>query len=156
MLELERCQDGVFPLITNELIASERDLLWAYKKQPQIKKRFSQMETDFVVAPVHLHSVSRIQAFLCVYFLSLLVEALLGRELRAAMKTAKLSSIPLDPEGRACKRPTTRRVIDVFDNIHRHRLKPEGQPSTVLVTQLSALQRTVLKLLGQAPDNYGR
>lgn len=155
-LELERRQDGVFPLITNELIASDRDLLLSYKKQPQIEKRFSQMKTDFVVAPMHLHSASRIQAFLCVYFLALLVEALLERELRGAMKAAKVTSIPLYPEGRACKRPTTRRVIDVFDNIQRHRLKPDGKPSTEFVTQLSPVQRTVLKLLGHPLENYGR
>lgn len=155
-LELERRQDGVFPLITNELITSERELLWCYKKQPQIEKRFSHMKTDFVVAPMHLHSASRIQAFLCVYFLALLVEALLERELRAAMKAEQVTSIPLYPEGRACKRPTTRRVIDVFDNVQRHRLKPDGQPSAEFVTQLSPVQHMVLKLLGHSPETYGR
>jgi len=155
-LELERRTDGVFPLITNELNASERDLLWSYKKQPQIEKRFSHMKTDFVVAPMHLQSASRIQAFLCVYFLALLVEALLERELRSAMKAAQLSSIPLYPEGRPCARPTTRRVIDAFDNIQRHRLETQGMPPTEFVTQLSPVQRTVLKLLGHSPETYGR
>jgi transposase len=155
-LELERKADGIFPLITNEFHASERDLLWAYKKQPRIEKRFSQLKTDFLVAPMHLQSASRIEAFLCVYFLALLVEALLERELRRAMAAAKVKSLPLYPEGRACECPTAPRVFEVFDNVQRHRLEMDEQPPTVLVTQLSPLQRTILKLLRQAPETYGR
>ncbi len=65
---------------------SAKDLLLAYKDQPMIEKRFAQLKTDFVVAPVFLKEVSRIQALLCVYFLALLVESLLERELRRAME----------------------------------------------------------------------
>ena len=46
-LERERRGDGVFPLITNVFDISERELLWSYKKQPTIEKRFSQLKTDF-------------------------------------------------------------------------------------------------------------
>lgn len=155
-LDRERLGDGVFPLITNMLDASERDLLWAYKKQPLIENRFSQLKTDFTVAPVHLQSVSRIQAFLCVYFLALLVEALLERDLRAAMKASDVKSLPLYPEGRRCEHPTTPRVFDAFENVQRHRLEVDGQLLTVLVTQLSPLQRDILKLLRHSPENYGR
>ena len=146
----------MFPLISNFLEASERDLLWAYKKQPTIEKRFSQLKTDFSVAPVHLQSVSRIEAFLCVYFLALLVESLLERELRRAMESDGVETLPLYPEGRACRYPTTPRVFDVFDNLQRHRLIVEGQPAAVLVTQLSPLQRAILKLLRHVPETYGR
>ena len=65
---------------------SELDLLLAYKQQPTIERRFEQLKTDFVVAPVYLKEVSRIQALLCVYFFVLLVESLLERELRRAME----------------------------------------------------------------------
>jgi transposase len=155
-LEIERRGDGAFPLITNVLDASECDLLWAYKKQPKIEKRFSQMKTDFAVAPVHLQSASRIEAFLCVYFFALLVEALLERELRQAMKDSELPSLPLYPEGRPCQHPTAPRVFDVFDNVQRHELAADGQQRAVMVTELSPLQRTILKLLGHSADQYGR
>ena len=65
---------------------SALELLLAYKQQPMIEKRFAQLKTDFVVAPVYLKEVSRIQALLCVYFFALLVESLLERELRRAME----------------------------------------------------------------------
>ena len=154
-LDRERQGYGVFPLITNEFRLSERDLLWAYKKQPRIEKRFSQLKTEFAVAPMHLQSASRIEAFLGVYFLALLVEALLERELRMAMAAKKVKSLPLYPEGRACEYPTAPRIFEAFENVQRHRLELEGQPATVLMTQLSPLQRTVLNLLRHPPETYG-
>lgn len=92
--EDQQC-DGVFPLVTNVLELSERAVLLVYKRQPVIEKRFSQLKSDFRVAPVYLKEVSRIQALLCVYFLVLLVEALLERELRQAMQRENLDSLPL-------------------------------------------------------------
>ena len=84
-LTAEAVQDGVFPLITNDRELSEQALLLAYKGQPVIERRFAQLKTEFEVAPVYLKEVTRIQALLCLYFLVLLVQALLERELRRAM-----------------------------------------------------------------------
>jgi transposase len=154
-LDLERRGDGVFPLITNVFDVSELELLWSYKKQPAIERRFSQLKTDFWVAPMHLQSASRIAAFLCIYFLALLVESLLERELRQAMITSGVKTLPLYPEGRPCRHPTTPRVFDAFDNVQRHSLKLDGQPPNVLVTQLSPVQRTILNLLGHSEETYG-
>ena len=92
--------DGIFPLVTNVAEFSPRELLQAYKRQPTIEKRFSQLKTDFEVAPVYLKSVHRIQAMLCVYFFALLVEALLERQLRQAMQEKEIEALPIYPEGR--------------------------------------------------------
>lgn len=151
--EDQQC-DGVFPLVTNVLELSPREVLLVYKRQPVIEKRFSQLKTDFRVAPVYLKDVSRIQSLLCVYFLVLLVEALLERELRQAMQREGIDSLPLYPEDRPCRRPTARRVIDLFDDIYRHTLpSPHGDP-VVFVTELSKLQRRILKLLGIPMTHY--
>jgi transposase len=142
-----RC-DGLFPLITNVLAMSASELLLAYKQQPMIEKRFSQLKTDFVVAPVYLKEVSRIQALLCVYFFALLVESLLERELRRAMGREGIEGLPLYPEGRACRRPTARRVINLFEEVQRHELTAGKGPAVVFTTELTRLQRQVLRLLG--------
>jgi transposase len=144
--EEARC-DGIFPLISNEPGLSAKDLLLAYKQQPMIEKRFGQLKTDFVVAPVFLKEVSRIQALLCVYFLALLVESLLERELRRAMEREGIESVPLYPEGRACRRPTARKVIDLFEDVQRHELSAGRRPAVVFTTKLSRLQRRILRLL---------
>jgi transposase len=155
-LAAERVGDGVFPLITNDGVLSERELLLAYKDQPVIEKRFAQLKTDYEVAPVYLKEVSRIQALLCMYFFVLLVEALLERELRRAMARAGLKSLPLYPEGRKCHRPTMRRLIEVFDNLQRHTLGVGSEPPVVLRTELSELQGTILDLLGIPRSVYDR
>jgi transposase len=146
--------DGVFPLITNDLSLSERELLLAYKGQPVIEKRFAQLKTDFAVAPVYLKEVSRIQALLCLYFLVLLVESLLERELRQAMVRQKVESLRLYPEGRACRYPTVRRLIEVFEDVQRHELKVRAEPEVVFTTKLSPLQRTILRLLDIPQSAY--
>jgi transposase len=150
--EEARC-DGVFPLVTNERTMTEQELLLAYKQQPAIERRFEQLKTDFAVAPVYLKEASRIQALLCVYFLVLLVEALLERELRHAMERSGIEDLPLYPEGRACRRPTARKVIDLFEDLQRHTLTSAAGPPVVFITELTRLQRKVLRLLDMS-DAY--
>jgi transposase len=140
--------DGVFPLITNDRNLSEQALLLAYKGQPAIEKRFEQFKTEFEVAPVYLKEVSRIQALLCLYFLVLLVQALLERELRRAMPRHQVESLPIYPEGRACRHPTTPQLIELFENVQRHGLIVGKKPPVVMTTKLSPLQRRILRLLG--------
>lgn len=149
LTEEARC-DGIFPLISNERSLSERSLLLAYKQQPAIERRFEQLKTDFVVAPVYLKETSRIQALLCVYFIVLLVEALLERELRRAMERAGIESLPLYPERRGCRRPTARKVIDLFEDVQRHTLTSSREQPVVFATELTRLQRKILRLLGMS------
>jgi transposase len=147
-----RC-DGIFPLITNVLTMSPPELLLAYKQQPRIEARFAQLKSDFAVAPVFLKEVSRVQALLCVYFFALLVESLLERELRRAMGREGVESLPLYPEGRPCRRPTARRVIDLFEDVQRHELTEGRRTAVVFTTNLTRLQRKTLRLLGM-PKAY--
>jgi transposase len=154
-LAAEAVSDGTFPLISNDRELSEEALLLAYKGQPGIEKRFENLKTEFEVAPVFLKEVSRIQALLCLYFLMLLVHALLERELRRAMDRQKLESLPLYPEGRPCRHPTAPRLIELFDNVQRHHLVVRKKAPVVFTTKLSQLQRRILTLLGMrmAYDN---
>ena len=152
----ERASDGVFPLITNVESLTALEVLEAYKKQPLVEKRFSQLKTDFRVAPVYLKSVRRIEALLCIYFFVLMTQALLERELRRAMERTKADWVPLYPENRKCRRPTTRLLIDLFDGVERHILEAAGRKPLTMVTELSRAQRRILKLLRMPPSGYGR
>lgn len=154
-LAKQQAGDGVFPLITNVREFSALQTLQAYKRQPVIEKRFSQLKTDYAVAPIYLKNVSRIQSLLCVYFFATLVQTLLERELRTALQKSGGDPLPLYPEGRDCKRPTTRRVLDVFEPIQRHTLTSGGSEQT-FVTELSPVHQRVLKLLGLPRKDYGR
>jgi hypothetical protein len=146
--------DGVFPSITNDRTLTERELLLAYKGQPMIEERFAQLKTDFAVAPVYLKEVSRIQALLCMYFFVLLVESLLERELRQAMVRTEVESLRLYPEGRGGRYPTVRRLIEIFEDVQRHRLKVGSEPAVLFTTKLSRLQKKLLRLLGLPLSAY--
>ncbi len=147
--------DGVFPLITNIADWKAADVLKAYRRQPIIEKRFSQLKTDFCVAPVYLKSVTRIVGLLAIYFFALMVQSLLERELRQAMAEQGVESIPLYPEGRPCKRPTTRRLLDVFEPIARHTISTAGSDDLELfTTELAPIHRTILKLLRVPAADY--
>ena len=148
-------QDGIFPLVTNDQELPIEEVLLTYKRQPLIEKRFSQLKTDYAVAPIFLKSVARIEALLTIYFLALVVQALLERELRRAMKKQRVHSLPLYAEERDCRAPTTRKVIDTFENVHSHKLTHgESDDPTYFVTELSPLQTDILSLLRVPPSDY--
>ena len=154
-LERAVAGDGVFPLITNLADWKADEVLKAYKRQPIIEKRFSQLKTDFCVAPVYLKSPTRIVGLLAIYFFALMLQALLERELRQAMVEQGVESLPLYPEGRPCKQPTTRRVLDVFEPIARHTIStPRSDDTELFTTELAPIHRLILKLLRVPTNDY--
>ena len=84
------------------------------------------------------------------------MQTLLERDLRQAMERANIESLPLYPEGRACRRPTTRKLLDLFDGVQRHQLTLSGREPECMVTQLSPSQKQILKLLGISAKSYGQ
>ncbi|MHB9081864.1 MAG: IS1634 family transposase, partial [Pirellulaceae bacterium] len=154
-IQEDEATDGVFPLITNQRDLTAEEVLRAYKRQPLIEKRFSQFKSDFEVAPVYLKEVTRIQALLCVYFFALMVQTLLERELRQALAASDYDTLPLYPEQRPCSAPSTRRILDIFDNIQRHTLTG-GSAEQTFVTQLTPIQRQIVTWFGIRPRQYGR
>ena len=146
--------DGMFPLITNCRDLSAAAILAAYKFQPCLEKRHEQLKTVQDLAPVWLKNVSRIEALLFLYFIALLVHALLEREVRQAMASAKISSLPLYPEERDCRAPSTERILDLFQPLQRHRLHQNGSVLKTFEPELSQLQSDILKLLGLAPSAF--
>lgn len=148
--------DGAFPLITNVIDWAAEDILRAYKRQPIIEKRFSQLKTDFHVAPVYLQSVTRIAGLLAVYFFALMLQSLLERELRQAMASSDADTLPLYPEGRHCARPTTRQLLDVFEPITRQTLyySEQNREPEIFNTELAPIHLQLLKLLHIPANEY--
>lgn len=154
-IESAEKQDGVFPLVTNDRALSPKDVLDAYKRQSDIEKRFSQLKSQFQVAPVFLKNVRRVVALLTIYYFVLVVKTLLEREIRRRMRECGIESLPLYPEERQCRAPTTRRIIDLFENIQQHTLKTTGKAKPArFATQLSDLQLQILELLRVPTTDY--
>ncbi|HKF12424.1 MAG TPA: IS1634 family transposase [Xanthobacteraceae bacterium] len=146
--------DGMYPLITNDRNLSPAQVLEAHKGQPMIEKRFEQIKTVHEIAPVMLKNEGRIEALFTLYFLGLLVQALIEREVRLAMKREKIDELPLYPEQRDCARPTTEQILRLFSLAERHRLLHDGKPVQSFDVQFTELQRQVLALLGVSEDAF--
>lgn len=95
-----------------------------------------------------LKNPSRIEAFFTVYFLALLVQGLIERELRQTMKRERLKALPLYPEERRCVRPTTEQVLRLFSHTERHVLSRAARTVQTFEAEFTPLQRQVLDLLG--------
>ena len=113
-----------------------------------IEKRFEQVKTVHEIAPVFLKDEGRIEALFTLYFLALLVQALIERELRLAMTREKIVELPLYPEQRQCAHPTTEQILRLFSLAERHKLLQDGHTIQVFDVQLTDLQRQLLALLG--------
>ena len=129
-------------------------ILQAHKGQPTIEKRFEQIKTVHEIAPVFLKNTMRIEAFFTLYFLALLVQALIERELRLGMKRQKIKELPIYPEQRLCKRPTTEQILRLFSLAERHTLLRDAKPIQSFPPQLTELQRQTLDLLGVPERAY--
>jgi transposase len=147
MIAYDRKSDGMYPLLTNDRTLSIQDAFAAHRRQPAIEKRFEQLKTVFSIAPVFLKNVGRIEAFFCVYFLALLIQALVERELRRGMRCAEVAELPLYPEERRCKHPTAEQIFRLFSLAAHTVLVARGTIVRVVPPELTDLQREVLRLM---------
>ena len=148
----DQTSDGVYPLLTNDPTLTPAQVLTAHKGQPRIEKRFEQLKSVHEIAPVFLKNEARIEALFTVYFLALMAQALIERELRQAMQLAHLEHLPLYPQERACRRPTTEHILRLFSLAERITLLASNNIVRVFPPALTQLQRHVLALLG-VPDS---
>ncbi len=149
----DAASDGCFPLITNDRSLSDAQVLGAYRYQPNLE-RHHLLKSVQDAAPVLLHNAARIEALFYCQFLALLIAALIEREIRTAMRHAAINNIPLYPEFRDCKAPSTERVLEIFATVARHHLHRGDTLVQTFEPELTAQQRQILDLLGLAPTTY--
>lgn len=147
--------DGLFPLVTNSTLTAKQ-MLDVYKHQPFLEKRHQQMKSVLDVAPVLLKKPRRVAGLLFLYFVALLISALIEREARRAMRKAGIHSLPIYPEERLCKAPTAELVLDAFSELRRHRLlDAKGNCLATFFDQLPPAAKALLPLLDIDPSHFG-
>jgi transposase len=148
-LRAEARTDGVFPLVTNLAARSKREVLEIYKYQPYIEKRFALTKSEYGIAPIFLKTPRRVVALLHVYFMAIMLSALLERHVRATMRRQGIDTIPILPEGRATATPTTPRILEHFADISWHAFT-EGDRLITFPVELGATP-TLLLALAEVP-----
>jgi transposase len=144
----DKRSDAQYPLITNDRSLTPAQVLTAHKGQPRIEKRLEQLKTVHEIAPVSPKNETRIEALFTLYFLALLFQALIERDLRQAMQVAQIEQLPLYPEARACRRPITEHIQRLFSLAERVTVFAGANIVRVFPPELTELQHQVLRLLG--------
>ena len=136
----------MFPLVTNHAKAGKREVIEIYKFQPYLEKRFALMKSDYGVAPVFLKKPHRVVALLHLYFIAIMCSALIERQVRKAMISRGIETLPILPEGRRTHTPTTPRILEAFDDVRWHEYR-EGERVVAFPVELGKTQTTLLDLL---------
>ena len=150
----DAASDGCFPLITNDRQLPDNEVLLAYRYQPNLERRHHLLKSVQDADPLWLRDPARIEALFCCQFLALLLNALIEREIRNALRYAETADIPLYPELRACQAPSAERILAVFANLTRHQLHRDGLLVQTFQAELTPLQQQILDLLGVPTTAY--
>jgi len=154
MLKAERKTDGIFPLLSTDTKLSAKEVLDAYKYQPRLEKRFEQLKQVLLGAPLLFKKIERIEGMMLMLFLGLLVQALIEREVRKAMKQEEIEKIFIYPEERPAAAPTTSIILDRFENVSVYHLQENDIVIEKYKDELTKIQREILRLLDIQPSEY--
>ncbi|MFQ6047433.1 MAG: IS1634 family transposase [Gemmatimonadales bacterium] len=154
-LRSEARTDGIFPLVTNlePQHAPTREVLLIYKYQPYVEKRHALFKTELEVAPVYIKKPLRAAGLVHATFLAMILDALIERSLREGKEREGIEALPILPEGRLTRTPTTARLLEIFSDVSWYEFERGGETVTFPI-QLSTLQRQLLRLLDMDPSAY--
>jgi transposase len=153
-LKAEKRLDGIFPLLTTDSSFSAKDVLLAYKYQPRLEKRFTQFKSVHEAAPLLFKKIQRVEAIMFLFFLSLLIQAIIEREVRSKMKERRIDSLPIYPEFRDAAHPTTSKILDAFDGVSSYIVKLDRETTKEFRDSLTNTQLEILDLLGVTQNYY--
>jgi transposase len=144
-LRREARTDGVFPLLTSLHRLAKREVLEIYKYQPYLEKRFALTKSEYGIAPIFLKKPHRAAALVHMYFVAIMLSALLERQVRAAMKTHGIPELPVLPEARLSPTPTTPRILENFSEVAWYQFQ-EGTRVVTFPTEINETQKLLLEL----------
>jgi len=153
-LKQEQNVDGIFPLLTTDESLSAKEVLLAYKYQPKLEKRFTQFKSVHDAAPLLFKKIERVEGIMFLFFLSLMIQAILEREVRLRMKERGIKTLPIYPEFRDAYHPTTSKILYTFENISSYHVKLDRETMKEFRDSLTETQEKILDLLGISLDYY--
>jgi len=154
VLKEEAQTDGVFPLLCTDNELTAKEVLKAYKYQPRLEKRFSQFKKIHNAAPLFFKKIERIEANMFGFFIALVVQSLIEREVRNKMKEHKIETIRVYPEQREADHPTTSKILDRFEHICTYKIIENSQVVETFRDSLNEDQKLILGLLNIHEDEF--
>ncbi len=90
------------------------------------------------------------------YFIALIVQAVIERDVRLSMLNKTIEAIPIYPEHRLAYHPTTAKIFDRFQEVSLCRLMEGTTLLNEFRDELNPIQTEVLDLLGMSEEDYWR
>ena len=152
-LKEEKNVDGIFPLLSTDPNLIAKEALLAYKYQPRLEKRFTQFKSIHNAAPLFFKKIERVEGIMFLFFIALILQGIIEREVRCKMKDKNIIALPVYPENRIAYHPTTAKIFDRFDGISIYHLK-QGRKIKIYKDELSELQKEIINILGMSEKEY--
>ncbi len=146
--------DGIFPLLSTDERLSSKEVLQAYKYQPTLEKRFTQFKSIHNAAPLLFNKIERIEGNMFAFFIALMIQALLEREVRQKMKEQRIKALKVYPEEREARCPTTSRVLNIFDSISTYQITENSRVVEEYKDDLNDTQKLILEFLNITQNRY--
>ena len=153
-LRQEKNVDGIFPLLCTDENINAKSALAAYKYQPRLEKRFTQFKSIHNAAPLLFKNIERVEAMMFLFFIALMIQSVIEREVRMNMKKNEIDKLPLYPEHRLSYHPTTAKIFDRFCDVSTYLLYDGNKLIQEFSDSLNQIQLTILKLLNISENQY--
>ncbi len=146
--------DGIFPLLSTDTTLSAKDALQAYKYQPRLEKRFSQFKSIHNAAPLLFKKVTRVEANMFLFFVALIIQALIEREVRKKMNEEGRKALVIYPEEREAAHPTTNKMLERFESLSTYSLIEDDRVVEEFKDDLTDTQKVLLSYLDISAEEY--
>jgi transposase len=146
-LKNEKNIDGIFPLLNTDKNMSAKETLKAYKYQPRLEKRFTQFKSSHKAAPLLFKKIERVESNMFIFFISLVLQALVERSIRKKIKQSRISGLEVYPEERKTAYPTTNKVLGLFENISTYSILEGSKKMEEFKDELTETQEIILDFL---------
>jgi transposase len=154
VIDAEKNIDGIYPLLSTDPKLSAKEVLMAYKYQPKLEKRFTQLKSVHNVAPLLFKKLERVEANMFLFFIALMIQSLIEREIRSKMQNHKLQALEIYPERRDAAHPTTSKVFDIFSDISTYAISNGTDILEEYSDELNDVQKLILNFLSISEAQY--
>lgn len=146
--------DGIFPLLSTDKSLGAKKVLVAYKFQPNLEKRFSQIKSIHNVAPLLFQGIERVESVMFVFYIALVLQTLVERSIRKGMKEQKIKKIEVYPEHRCSERPTANAIFEMFERVSSYQITNGKKIVEEYRDNLDETQLMILDLLDISEKEY--
>jgi transposase len=135
-------QECIFTVCSNDTSLTGEEILREYKTQDSVEKRFQQLKSPQFVNSLYLESIKRIEAFVYLMLITLMVLSIAEYVVRRELKTD--NSFIIGPGKIKMKQPTLKAIYQVFHTVQIIKI---STPDTTIRQLNEELDDSVVKIL---------